>query len=413
MPWSGFRMAAALLFALAMLFQAGVASAQTKLTVVFPTSPHAFALPHFVALEKGWLKDAGLEVEEQWLIGDTTVIRLIVTGEADLCITGMPAAFSAVGAGAQIKAIGSHQVIFDFQMLANKNINASFGIELPVALDITGFTWNTGGDAPWAGQTVTTRDGTDAAQSGGITHSQSSWMETTVSGSGALSFYWKVSSGGGDYLEFYIDGALQTGRISGNLDWTQKTYNLTSGDHIVRWRYVKDTSGTTGSDAGWVDQVSWIPATGGFGTWLATYFTPTEIANPAIGGANADPDKDGIPNLLEYAFGRDPKNGGGSDMALGRVTPEVVKVGGNNRLRVKFTLPDAFPADLVISVEASDTLAANSWTTIATKSGAGAWTGSGTAVVGSPAATRREHGITDSTTPASGKRMARIKVSLQ
>ena len=34
----------------------------------------------------------------------------------------MPAAFSAVGAGAQIKAIGSHQVIFDFQMLANKNI---------------------------------------------------------------------------------------------------------------------------------------------------------------------------------------------------------------------------------------------------------------------------------------------------
>ena len=122
MPWSGFRMAAALLFALAMLFQAGVASAQTKLTVVFPTSPHAFALPHFVALEKGWLKDAGLELEEQWLIGDTTVIRLIVTGEADLCITGMPAVFSAVGAGAQIKAIGSHQVIFDFQMLANKNI---------------------------------------------------------------------------------------------------------------------------------------------------------------------------------------------------------------------------------------------------------------------------------------------------
>jgi NitT/TauT family transport system substrate-binding protein len=122
MRWSGFRMAAALLLAVAMLFQADGAIAQTKLKVVFPTSPHAFALPHFVAMEKGWLKDAGLDVEEQWLIGDTTVIRLIVTGEADLCITGMPAAFSAVGAGAQIKAIGSHQVIFDFQMLANKNI---------------------------------------------------------------------------------------------------------------------------------------------------------------------------------------------------------------------------------------------------------------------------------------------------
>ncbi len=122
MRWLSFRMAAALLLALAMSLQTDGVSAQTKLKVVFPTSPHAFALPHFVAMEKGWLKEAGLDIEEQWLIGDTTVIRLIVTGEADLCITGMPAAFSAVGAGAQIKAIGSHQVIFDFQLLANKNI---------------------------------------------------------------------------------------------------------------------------------------------------------------------------------------------------------------------------------------------------------------------------------------------------
>ena len=121
MRWSGFKIFAALLLAVAMLAHAGAANAQTKLKIVFPTSAHAFALPHFVAMEKGWLKDAGLDIEEQWLIGDTTVIRLIVTGEADLCITGMPA-FSAIGAGAQIKAIGSQQVIFDFQMLANKNI---------------------------------------------------------------------------------------------------------------------------------------------------------------------------------------------------------------------------------------------------------------------------------------------------
>jgi len=95
---------------------------KTKLKIAFPTSPHAFALPHFVAMEKGWLTDAGLDVEEQWLIGDTTVIRLIVTGEADLCVTGLPAAFSAIAAGAQVKAIGSQQVIFDFQMVTDKKI---------------------------------------------------------------------------------------------------------------------------------------------------------------------------------------------------------------------------------------------------------------------------------------------------
>lgn len=104
----------------------GTASAQTpqktKLKIAFPTSPHAFALPHFVAMEKGWLSEAGLDIEEQWLIGDTTVIRLIVTGEADMCVTGLPAAFSAVAAGAQVKAIGSQQVIFDFQMVTNRNI---------------------------------------------------------------------------------------------------------------------------------------------------------------------------------------------------------------------------------------------------------------------------------------------------
>ena len=98
------------------------AETKTKLKIAFPTSPHAFALPHFIATDLGWLAEKGVEVEEQWIIGDTTVIRLIVAGDADMSVTGMPAAFSAVAAGAPIKAIGSQQVIFDFQMIAVKSI---------------------------------------------------------------------------------------------------------------------------------------------------------------------------------------------------------------------------------------------------------------------------------------------------
>jgi hypothetical protein len=35
-------------------------------------------------------------------------------------------------------------------------------------------------------------------------------------------------------------------------------------------------------------------------------FTPAQLADPEISGDDADPDRDGLPNLLEYALGLDP-----------------------------------------------------------------------------------------------------------
>jgi hypothetical protein len=43
-----------------------------------------------------------------------------------------------------------------------------------------------------------------------------------------------------------------------------------------------------------------------FSEWQASYFTPAELADPAISGPEADPDGDGQKNLIEYAFDRDP-----------------------------------------------------------------------------------------------------------
>jgi uncharacterized delta-60 repeat protein len=134
---------------------------------------------------------------------------------------------------------------------------------LVAALDSPGLVWATGGSAPWFAQTATTHDGVDAAQSGGITHNQQSWLETTVSGPGTLSFWWKVSSESGyDYLEFYLDGVLQSGRISGTADWQQGTCSIAAGTHTLRWRYSKDGSVSAGSDAGWLDEVSYVPERG-------------------------------------------------------------------------------------------------------------------------------------------------------
>jgi RHS repeat-associated protein len=76
--------------------------------------------------------------------------------------------------------------------------------------------------------------------------------------SGTVSFWWKVSSEQGyDKLRFYIDDAYQT-QISGEQDWQQKTYEVTgSGSHTLKWKYVKDSSTSDGSDCGWVDWLQW------------------------------------------------------------------------------------------------------------------------------------------------------------
>jgi uncharacterized repeat protein (TIGR03803 family) len=127
-----------------------------------------------------------------------------------------------------------------------------------VALNTTNLTWVTGGDLPWFTETTVTLDGL-AAQSGPITDSQSSYLETTVPADGQLSFNWKVSSEDGlDFLTFYINGNEQD-TISGEVDWNQETYPVAAGD-VLRWEYSKDDSGSDGLDAGFLDEVIYATA---------------------------------------------------------------------------------------------------------------------------------------------------------
>ena len=87
-------------------------------------------------------------------------------------------------------------------------------------------------------------------------------MQTTVTnGPGTLTFWWSVlSEAGYDYLEFYLDGILQNGRISGEVNWNQQSFDIAAGSHSLRWRYVKDIGISSGQDRGWVDQVNFAPA---------------------------------------------------------------------------------------------------------------------------------------------------------
>jgi hypothetical protein len=132
--------------------------------------------------------------------------------------------------------------------------------DLGNGVDAPTLPWTTGGDAPWFVESTTTHDGVDALQAGHITDSQSSWVETTVVGPGALTFWWKVSSEAGyDWLTLYTNGVpVPNAAISGEVDWQFVTLPVGSGPTTVHWEYAKDFIDTdpVGQDTAWLDQVS-------------------------------------------------------------------------------------------------------------------------------------------------------------
>jgi surface-anchored protein len=64
-------------------------------------------------------------------------------------------------------------------------------------------------------------------------------------------------------------------------------------------------------------------AVGPFARWQAENFSSSELDSPAISGPNADPDKDGMVNLVEFAFGFDPESGVATPVAEGLGLPKL------------------------------------------------------------------------------------------
>jgi hypothetical protein len=126
------------------------------------------------------------------------------------------------------------------------------GLPVGEALEQAGLTWTGGGNRAWFGQTAVSHDGLDAAQSGAIGHGQTSWMQTQVSGGTSIGFWWGLSAETNDTLTFRIDGVPMF-TAGGAQAWRWDGYYLPSGVHTLRWEFVKDSAGTEGADAAWVD----------------------------------------------------------------------------------------------------------------------------------------------------------------
>lgn len=142
---------------------------------------------------------------------------------------------------------------------------------LAQALNTTNLVWTTSGsNAAWFPQIRESHDGDAAAQSGPITNSQQSVLQTLVNGPGTVTFWWKVSSEVGyDFLRFSIINAAILGgtptvlaSISGEQGWEARSHSfqIPSGPTTLLWTYAKDASLSSGSDAGWVDQVTFVSA---------------------------------------------------------------------------------------------------------------------------------------------------------
>lgn len=105
-----------------------------------------------------------------------------------------------------------------------------------------------------------------------------------------------------------------------------------------------------------------VAAGSGYGSWIDGFF-PGET-NPAIVGAAADPDNDGVPNAVEFVLGGDPKNT--MDAALLPTIALVTNPSGlpaGNYLKYTFRRTDASVSAGVVAGAEYDTDLVPAWTT--------------------------------------------------
>jgi hypothetical protein len=93
--------------------------------------------------------------------------------------------------------------------------------------------------------------------------------------------------------------------------------------------------------------------------WRFTAFG-ADANNPLIAGNNADPDHDGLPNLIEYAIGFQPLT---PDPAGTGIVHDLVTIGNQPHLRCTITR-NPLAADVILSVQlTNDLTSSNSWST--------------------------------------------------
>ena len=166
--------------------------------------------------------------------------------------------------------------------------------------DFSAYEWQFGGSANWTVVNTDANNGTYSAKSGTISDNQQTDLILTaeILADGQVSFYKKVSSESGwDKLFFYIDNQ-EKGNWSGNEDWSQVSFPVTAGTHTFKWTYKKDTSVSSGSDCGWIDDIQFPP------TNVVLALAPVTNLEATVDGNTVELNWTASPDATLYAIRR-------------------------------------------------------------------------------------------------------------
>jgi len=173
----------------------------------------------------------------------------------------------------------AHSFNLDLSMLSDENDwNTSLNLTLEALVEsfesgnFSDLEWNLSGNADWSIDSDEYYSGSSSAQSGTIGDNTVSTLELTMDivNSGTISFHKRISCEAAgsftgnyyDYLAFYIDG-VEKGRWAGEVDWSQNSYPVSSGEHTFTWTFYKDTDSSdnvdSNEDAVWIDNITFPP----------------------------------------------------------------------------------------------------------------------------------------------------------
>jgi hypothetical protein len=122
--------------------------------------------------------------------------------------------------------------------------------------DLIEFDWRSDGDTPWLVTSQEKHSGFYSAESGPLSDGETTTLRVTLDcRRGEVAFWRKVfSEQGWNCLMFSINGN-ERARWSGKQNWAQVSFPVSGGRTTFEWRYSKDSSGSSGQDAAWIDDI--------------------------------------------------------------------------------------------------------------------------------------------------------------
>ena len=167
----------------------------------------------------------------------------------------------------------------------------------------------------------------------------------------------------GSYRILAEDVLLLDGTASAGRRWVESLGTVVVTDGRLT---VSSDSGSVNNALAFLEVNALEPVT--IAQWRARFFATTTDAGDAAN--DADPDHDGLANLLEYALGLDPTQ----PDAAPPLTPVVVQAEGAVWFACEFSR-NTNATDLAISVEATTALPAPAWVNVATYTSGAGWSG--------------------------------------